>query len=139
MKKRVLAVLAFVMLLLLTSCEKGVTYLHLPSETDKDIFEEIIDVDAGGTDEVVFQTYEVLSNVSVNIMDYDYETDVYTVKSVVFEKNNLKIKQALKLKLNFLSDVPYVMIKYTRQNGETREQYVYQNQQDGRLWLLERE
>ena len=139
MKKIISLILIIVAVFTLFSCYKGVTYLKLPADNDADMFDTITEVDASGDDAVVFHTYETIKDVSVNLMKYDYDTDEYSVDKVLLEKSFMEMSETLKIKLDFASEVPYVMIKYTRQNGETREQYVYRSPKDERLWLLERE
>lgn len=137
MKKLTSLLLILMLLITLTSCEKLVTYVDRPSEKDASTYSEITEIDVGGSDEVIFHTYEKIQNVSVNMMDYNYETDEYTVKETVFSKKSLAVSNALRIKLDLKNDVPYVMVEYTRTNGETRQQYIHET--GGKLWLLELE
>lgn len=138
--KKIISILSVIIILFsFTSCSKGVTYLKEPSEQDSEMFDNIIEVDAFGEDEVIFHTYETIYKVSVNCMEYNYDTDEYTLSKTVYEQTYMQMSDALKIKLDMSLEVPYVMIRYTRKNDETREQYIYRSPDDNRLWLLERE
>lgn len=139
MKKVLTLISIFVLLLTITSCSPAVTYIRAPGDKDADIFKEMIEITADGTDEVVVYSYDTIYDVSVSIMKYDMEKDEYSVERTLYETPVLNSLNALKISLDLSNEMPYVAVKYTRDNGETREQYIYKTENDGKYWLLERE
>lgn len=139
MKKAITFISVFIVLFTVTSCSPTVTYIRAPGDKDADIFKEIIEISAEGTDEVVVYSYDTIYDVAVSIMKYNMETDEYSVEKTLYETPVLNSLNALKISLNLSSEMPYVAVKYTRDNGETREQYIYKTEKDGKYWLLERE
>ena len=139
MKKTISLLCLFVMLFTLASCSPAVTYIKAPAENDTEFFSEIIQINVEGDDQVMVYSYQNIYDVSVNTMEYDYATDVYTVKDTLYKTPVLESLNALNITLDLETEMPYVMVRYTRDNGETREQYIYKTPSEDKYWLLERE
>lgn len=100
----------------------------------------VTDVMAEQTGNSVFITCtENVSELTVNRMNYDTETDTYTLAQTLLSMDTFSDKDALNITLDLNAQVPYIMIKYRKTDGSVFEQYIYKNSYDGKLWLLERE
>lgn len=139
MKKTVCVICLVLLMLSLSSCSSPVTYIKAPADNDADFFKKINEVKAEGSDEAVFYSYKTIYDVSVNVMDYNEQKDEYSVKETLFETPVLDGLNAIKVTLDLSKEMPYVMIRYSMENGETREQYIYKSPSDQKYWLLERE
>lgn len=139
MKKLTSLLCIVLMLLTLASCSPAVTYIKAPAENDSELFYEMIEINVEGDGEVIVYSYQAIYDVSVNVMEYDYDTDVYSVMETLYESPVLEALNALKITLDLTTEMPYVMVRYTRDNGETREQYIYKSPSEDKYWLLERE
>ncbi len=133
--KRIFVVLMCI-LCLFTFC--GCNRVHTTVSQFRPDGREIIKIDVEPLGEsVFFKSNTYISNISVNVMEYDHGKDEYSVFKKVYENVCLNVSQALEIVCDLKSEIPYVMIEF-EQNGKVYNQYIYKNNNDGKLWLLER-
>lgn len=138
MKKITSIFILISMLLLLCSCSGTVSYIRFPSDKDGERYGQVFEVSEKlGDDAVIFYSDEELYDISVVQMQYDSEKDEYSELRTLWSKETLLKGDGIKISLDFSNEIPYVMVRYQRKNGQTREQYIYKNPDTGKLWLLE--
>ena len=133
--KEILVVLICIVILFVTCSCNGV---HTTISYIKPAGREIIKVNAEPSgDSIFFKANTYISDVSVNVMKYDYENDEYSLSKKVYEEIYLNTSQALEIVVDLKSEIPYVMVEF-ESDGKIYNQYIYKNNKDGKLWLLER-
>lgn len=138
MKKGITASVLIPLLLLLCSCSSMVSYIRFESDEDGKRYNSITEVPAdAGKDAVIFYSDEELYDVAVLKMEYDAEKNEYRELETLWAGDVLSKGDGLKIRLDLSADIPYISVRYTRKNGETREQFIYQKPSTGKLWLLE--
>lgn len=129
--------LAF-MLTVLCSCSDIVSYIRFPSEEDSERYTEIFEVpEKTGEESVIFYSDEELYGIEVFEAEYDSESGEYRKLNTLWHTDTLSKGSGIKIFLDLSREIPYTAVKYTRQNGQTREQYIYKNPKTDKLWLLE--
>ena len=155
MKKIFSAVIVLTLLLMCASCAPSPVFKISDTLNEADYSVTPVETDGKGTT-VYITTVNTVTDLSVNVMSYDWDSGDYTLKKTVLNKPSFEKNEALKVTLdmtpsqvpdhikeknpNFQAEyIPHVMIKYTKSDGTVFEQYIYKNSYDGKLWLLERD
>ena len=116
-----------------------VSFLRFPSDEDDSRYNRIIEADAGGKEAVIFYADEQLYDIAVVKTEYDEDRNAFYELETVWSADTLEKGDGVKIFLDFDGEIPTVMVRYARKNGQIREQYVYKNPKTGKLWLLEQE
>lgn len=129
--KRLLPI-TILILVLITSCSSAVvSYLSTTPHG-----EVLANIDCGGQDTVYFYTDENVYDIEVATCEYNEQNAQYSVTKVCYTTGTLNKNCSLKILLDLNAQIPYARIKYQRENGSTRMQYIYRDT-NGKLWLLE--
>lgn len=138
MKKTVSAFLLTLILLTAVSCAPSPVLKITDSLSSQ--YSNVTEVCAEPSgDTVIITATEDITQLTVNRMSYDAENDTYTWTETLLSMDNFSRSDALRVILDLKAEVPYIMIKYQKSDGNIFEQYIYKNSYDGKLWLLERE
>ena len=138
MKKNIALFYIIIMVFVLSSCSSMVSYIRFPSENDDTRYGQIFNVPQKlGDDAVIFYADEDLYDIDVVNMQYDDQTEQYTELETVWSKETLIKGDGIKISLDLSRQIPYVMVRYSRQNGEIRQQFIYMNPSTEKLWLIE--
>ena len=140
MKKFAFAAAIAAVLTVLCSCSGMVSFIVFSRENDAEKFEKIYDVTAAeGGEKVVFYADEELTDLRVTLNEYDEQSDSFTETETLFTLDSLGKGEGIRIAVDFSREIPDVKVSYTRKNGQRREQFLYKNPQNEKLWLLERE
>lgn len=138
MKKSITLFLLIIIILSLSSCSSMVSYIRFPSDQDDTRYGQVFEVECKlGDDTVIFYADEDLYDIEIVDMKYDEQTGQYTELETIWNTDLLKKGDGIKIYLQLSREIPYVMVRYTRQNSEIREQFIYMNPKTEKLWLIE--
>lgn len=135
MKKIISFLTVLCIAFLLVSCNA----IHTKVSGDRPSDKTIIEVEAEDFgNNVYFTTKKELTELSVNRMSYNEQTNEFSVEKTVYKKDVMKTDECLKIVLDLESHLPYVMVSY-KIGEKTYEQYIYKNFETDKMLLLELE
>lgn len=138
MKKITFLTVIALIVMSLASCSGMVSYLVFSRDNDGEKFNKIYDVQADDEGErVIFYADEEIYNVVIKKTGYDEQSESFYDVEELFSLDVLKKGDGIRVQVDFSREIPDVKVNYERKNGEKREQYLYKNEQTGKLWLLE--
>ena len=138
LKIQCLTAVCAVLLACLCSCSKMVSFIRFPSDEDSTRYKKVFEVEEKtGKGAVIFYANEDIYDIKVIETEYDADKNEYSEINTLWVKDTLTKGDGIKIWLDFSKEVPYIKVCYMRQNGETREQFIYKNAETGKLWLLE--